>query len=506
MAAFAGRLLLGETLYLVSALNLPVLANLHIAGGFWQLAPDAAGYDLAARQVMGLADPAGLTPSEAEDPFVVSVAGLYTVFGTNPSPVLALNAALAAACVPLLFVAARDAGLAPRMALLTAAVAGLWPSSFAWSGQMLKDAMAWFGLCAAMAGTAALLRSQPLRDWRAAIAPGALVVVGEVALVLIRRYAAEILVCATLAGLVLTLIVHRKDLRARLLSSGVLVLALAAGSVPMRSTVVGVAQTMASDLAAQSPPALREAGTREQAASAVQPGAPSARVAAPSEGPPNPPGACRPASMLLNIRNGFDNTGGASLVDTSVRFRDCRDVLTYAPRALELSYLEPTPLQWLHPGRTTGPARHLAALDAFLLWLLLPGVLVAALHLVRRPNAFQLLILVYVVLVGFALGLSVTNFGTLFRLRLQGILAVTLLAAEGWMLIAGWLGVRLKSLPAPVTAAPGPLSPQTSAPQSSASYKRSWVSRPAARQPAPPSTRTSAKPAAANQRDTDCES
>src|SRR5437868_551666 len=48
MASFVSRLVVGLALFWVSYLRLPLFQNLQIQGGFWWLAPDAAGYQEAA--------------------------------------------------------------------------------------------------------------------------------------------------------------------------------------------------------------------------------------------------------------------------------------------------------------------------------------------------------------------------------------------------------------------------------------------------------------------------
>ncbi|MGH2363224.1 MAG: hypothetical protein ACRDHX_01060, partial [Chloroflexota bacterium] len=168
--------------------------------------------------------------------------------------------------------------------------------------------------------------------------------------------------------------------------------------------------------------------------------------------PPPPPtvrltsNPCAILRPLLDARTGFDNSGGASLIDSTLQFHSCLEVLAYAPRALELTFLNPTPNLWLHPGGSTGAARYLSALDALLLWLLLPGLTVGVVHAVVRPTAMRIALAVFVVLLGFALGFAVSNFGTLFRLRLEVILPATILAVEGWALILAWLAARLRPL------------------------------------------------------------
>ncbi|MHB8620075.1 MAG: hypothetical protein ACYDAG_10995 [Chloroflexota bacterium] len=127
-------------------------------------------------------------------------------------------------------------------------------------------------------------------------------------------------------------------------------------------------------------------------------------------------------------------------MDPGQKFPTCSAVFAYAPRAFALTFLDPTPRQWFQPGGSTGDARYLAAVDAVMLWLVLPGLLVGLLHAIYRPKAVRVALAVYVVVLGFALGFAVTNFGTLFRLRLEVILPAVILAADGWALLLGWVG------------------------------------------------------------------
>jgi len=483
LVSFGARVVLAEALYVVSAFNLPLWTSLHMPGGFWLLAPDAAGYDLAARQLLGLADPAGLAPEASADPFISIVLGLYRAIGVNPSTVLLLCAFLTAACVPLLFVAAQNLSMPPWAATITAIVAGFWPSSFAWSAQLLKDPIQWVGICAAIAGSVRLLgNASPVRRSETLLA-GALLVAGTLLTTLVRGYSTILILLTAVIGLGLAFAVNRRHVRTWLPQAGVLLLALTLGAFPLRTSMIGVSHMAASLL---TPKAQAIEASVQTAASSLwghlRPGPPSGsqvaagdtvsqaragnRVPRPPSGSqvaagdtpvgsrptgqispaPEAPvvlegavadavAACPIVSPLLAVRQGFENTGGASLTDTNLHFRSCRDVLAYIPRTLELSYLAPFPGQWLHPGSTTGPARYLAALDAVMLWVLAPGLVASMIRLVREPHGARLMILLYLVFLGFSLGLAVSNFGTLFRLRLQGILPECVLAADGWVLI-----------------------------------------------------------------------
>lgn len=135
--------------------------------------------------------------------------------------------------------------------------------------------------------------------------------------------------------------------------------------------------------------------------------------------------------------------GGTSIVDASVRFDTCRDVLAYAPRAASLTFLG-----WVPGGFTLrsslGAVRHFYLSDVILLWLLFPGLLVGLAHAFCRPTGVLTIVAIFVLILGGALGLAVANYGALFRLRLQVILPAAVLAVDGWMYLLTRLGSRLQ--------------------------------------------------------------
>jgi hypothetical protein len=144
---------------------------------------------------------------------------------------------------------------------------------------------------------------------------------------------------------------------------------------------------------------------------------------------------------LLEARSGYVNMGGFSQVDSELAFKTCKQLLAYAPKALMLTLLAPMPTQWLQPGGSVGFARYFSAIDAVLLWLLFPGLVVGLALAVIQPRGARGIIAVYVIALGLVLGLVVSNFGSLFRLRLQVILPAAVLAVDGWT----WLVTELRS-------------------------------------------------------------
>jgi hypothetical protein len=159
--------------------------------------------------------------------------------------------------------------------------------------------------------------------------------------------------------------------------------------------------------------------------------------------------AMRPES-LGNLRQGFITTGGYSLMDPWAMFANPRELLAYLPRALAIGLLAPFPWQWFDTKGSTGVVRGFASVEMLLLYLLLPGLGAGAAQLLRRRDRGGLFVLALVVCSAAALSLVVANLGTLFRLRLQFVFPMLVLAAGGDPV--GWwrrrLGARARRGPA----------------------------------------------------------
>ncbi len=393
LGSFALRLLMGEGLFMVSALRLPLLADLQIPGGFWKFGPDALGYHREAQTVAAIlrGAPAGVGVTEL---LAWPVGVVYWVFGETLAHALVLNAALGAGCAALVFLTGLWGGLTRRAAIQAAALVAFWPSSFAWSGQLLKEPLEWFGILAVFAGCAGLLRTRPSAAPPFFLGMVVLIAGGTHLVGAIQFFQAATLTAAIGAGLLFwTASRPRHCVMQTAASAAVVLLAMAAGGF-------------------------------------------SVLLWRPFP-PPRPlvmESACRPATPLLRVREAYRMSGGATQVDPGVILRTCGDLIRYIPRSLSLVFIEPLP-HWWGPGASVGSARYLSGLDAVLLWVLLPGSLAGIVRAVRRSDGGNAIIMFSVLLLGTILGLIVTNFGTLFRLRLQILLPAAVLAADGWDLL-----------------------------------------------------------------------
>lgn len=491
LGSFALRLLVGEGLYLISARHLPLLSSSQLPNGLWSFASDAVQFDAAGKEIA-----ARLAASEPQaiggHGFNELIGGLYFVFGPTPPTMLAFNAACAAACVPLAWLLARQAQMPRSGSLAAALLLALWPSSFAWSGQVLKDPLEWLGTFACLAG-GSLLITERLDKW-SALAGLALFLGGGLSMVVLRGYALVVFGFGLAVVLVVFLVRHRSKLaKSAWLTAAGLALILTAGTVVNRGTLGTVVGSVLRDsfLQAASPVAssvgfhVQAPQPADQAAFtaaelAVWDARPDIRAyyrqqfptLSPIEAmdvwlrrddvhvnieryageltgldyvsgqfpPVQPHGieVCPPLSRLIAVRLRFNANGGGSLLGQGELFRSCGDIVADIPHAFAMAFLFPLPSAWV-AGGSVGAVRYFSALDAVVLWLLLPGLIAGAANGFRRSDGVNAAIVVGALLLGAGMGLAVTNFGTLFRLRLEIILPAIVLASDGWILLLRWL-------------------------------------------------------------------
>ena len=137
-------------------------------------------------------------------------------------------------------------------------------------------------------------------------------------------------------------------------------------------------------------------------------------------------------AALQKARGGFSGSGGHSLIDADVEFRGYWDVLRYIPRAVVHVLLSPYPWQWFDIGGGTGPFKALSAVEALLLYALIVPLIAGLGAAVWRGSPDALYLAAFVVGETVALGLVVSNLGTLFRLRLESLLPLFTAAGLAW--------------------------------------------------------------------------
>ena len=141
LGSFALRACLGIGLFYASLWQLPILEGLQIDGGFWAFAPDGKGYHDTTEAALALLasdlpPPQALGLGEGHYNYILLV--LYALLGPHPLNAIILNCWLGAATAVFAYLIGQKLG-GTRGARISAVMVTIWPSTFLWSTQILKD-------------------------------------------------------------------------------------------------------------------------------------------------------------------------------------------------------------------------------------------------------------------------------------------------------------------------------------------------------------------------------
>ncbi|MCM3872645.1 MAG: glycosyltransferase family 39 protein [Pyrinomonadaceae bacterium] len=142
-------------------------------------------------------------------------------------------------------------------------------------------------------------------------------------------------------------------------------------------------------------------------------------------------------ARIAERRRVFSRSGGpqGSAIDTAMFFDNTGDIVRYLPRAMLIGAFSPFPRMWLAPASTTGrAARILSGAETLLFYLVALAAGICA-YVERRNFASWFLLLVALINM-IALGLVVTNIGTLFRLRYVFWMLIIIMGARGAVFLA----------------------------------------------------------------------
>jgi hypothetical protein len=134
---------------------------------------------------------------------------------------------------------------------------------------------------------------------------------------------------------------------------------------------------------------------------------------------------------LSSHRYAFVASGGHSLMDAWAQISSPDKLIRYLPRALAIGFLAPLPWQWFDTSGSTGIMRALAGFEMLVIYFLLPSILMGSWKMLRSHRIDELFLITYVWLMTIMLSLVVANLGTLFRLRLQCLLPLLIVAVAG---------------------------------------------------------------------------
>ncbi|HKO61112.1 MAG TPA: hypothetical protein VJV03_08135 [Pyrinomonadaceae bacterium] len=132
--------------------------------------------------------------------------------------------------------------------------------------------------------------------------------------------------------------------------------------------------------------------------------------------------------MLTRLRNEAAETGSA--LDANVKFETYGDIVRYLPRAAVIGLLAPFPSMWFSAGQAVGRAgRWLSGIEMLVTYLLVALAIITVWFERRRLSVHALWILILAATT--ALGLTVANVGTLYRMRYPFWILLALLGARG---------------------------------------------------------------------------
>jgi hypothetical protein len=395
----------GIGLFLVSYLNLPVLASIHTGDGFWHLAPDArVYYGLAADAAAGAPVPAG-SPS----PVFLETLGLW-LWATGPVPVSAVlfNLALyVASCVLLTMAFRPETGVAAtRAAVITVSAMTFSPLLILLSTQPLKDVFSVFLIVLAGSALARMLRTAPrmMLHWTTLLPVGA-VALAVFLMAGVRPYYALFIWAAVALALMIALAGCRRALKVRWAGFGAGVLAVLWAAFMWGA---GPYYVFYGDLVT------RTIGVHLPS---ISPDAGAVAALPPTEGE----GLEGVRNSVHALRDGFVNSGGATnLVSESGASLGEIEALMVGLAAL---FLPISALIQLSVVEFSGGRGFLfvADLDTVFLDLALLAVVWVAVS-AGRPERRQLPFMGFAVALGLTSALLmayvVTNYGTVVRLRL----------------------------------------------------------------------------------------
>jgi hypothetical protein len=229
-AGFLIRAVAGQVLFWISWLHLPVAPSLHSGGGYWFFAPDAPGYLQFAGVLIDQGFRATVLISSAytSRTFTQVLTAFAAAFGlVEPIAILLNCVAYLAACALILRIASRDPRAeTPRLVMLAAISFG--PATVLWSLQPLKDTfffMLIIAMLAAFARWQELWRSDGRVGWRPFVWCGAMMTILVYVIAGTRWYFAAIICVASVVFLTMASIPAHHRWRA-LGASAVLLLAL----------------------------------------------------------------------------------------------------------------------------------------------------------------------------------------------------------------------------------------------------------------------------------------
>jgi hypothetical protein len=143
-----------------------------------------------------------------------------------------------------------------------------------------------------------------------------------------------------------------------------------------------------------------------------------------------------------------EDAATSSNIDPQVEFSSLADIGWYLPRAAVIGFFAPFPNMWLTPVDPAGRLRRrLAGIETACMYLI-EALALIGLWVYRRQLQTWLLVLAAAIGV-IALGMVVTNIGTLYRIRYAFWMLLIIIGMEGAQVFLRYLGKWKRPSPAP---------------------------------------------------------
>jgi putative peptidoglycan lipid II flippase len=369
-------------------------------------------------------------PTHAATGNVALLAGLYVLFGEDPSLMVPVNAAIHALTGTLLFLLGRMMWPG-RAGTLAGMIAGMlyvvFPSALNWYGQIHKDGFA-------LAGTALVLTAWVIAETgfpmlKRALAVIAVALAGLGLIVLVRPYNLMLVLAGVLVMLVFTLgsiWKNRKSLAFRRTLFLQLTIVLMVGAAAYMAPRTGAFEQSYAEWNKST-----ETWGRGERIAIDWKWQSTAWMPQTIEGY---------VEVLARTRAGLIDEGlkiqAGSLYDIDALPSSTPQVAAYAPRGLQIALFAPFPSLWFEKLSAT---RLVAVGETAIWYLIAPGVLLA-LWLARTRAVLAVLAFSLALLTVY--GFTLANVGTLYRIRYLYLFLLMLVGLGGWLRLfekRGWL-------------------------------------------------------------------
>ncbi len=408
--SYALRSAVGIFLFIVSANGLPLFRSLQSGDGFWKFAPDAPGYHAHALSALREGVCAGwIGAFSAIDLFGALVGWIYWWFIPHPLFGILLNVWAATGTVLLAFAIGRDLGGSNGTGLAAAGFVAFWPSTLIWSAQLLREPMFLFLLFLVFYLTARLFSLEGGGRGSAAVILAG-IVIASFLIAKSRAYSGLVLLGSfVIVGLRNVIVGWRR----RLSVCCAVAMGLGAwGGITLPVWIPVPSGVRAGGVGGSSVVACEKRVAQERAA----------------------PGGLWPPSMWLKtlgvVQKHSLRAGGSTRGDATGDISTPIGLIRQVPATIAAAIFSPYPWRWFS-GSSTGFFRSLAGLEVCLLALLVPSLVVGSSQAAARGSFVSIFMLIYGMVIWFLVALVVANEGSLFRLRLQGVLPVLVVSISG---------------------------------------------------------------------------